>query len=173
MELHGVLYHVPHKVRGQRIEELLKLFELWERRKRPGEDLLRRHEAAARDCARLSAHAARSSFSTSRRWASIRRAATSSGRTSRRSTKPRRSPSSSPRTTWTRPTAWRTASPSSTTARSWPRELPRELKEQTEHRLAGRRIPRAHRLVDSRRERELDRPACGRFAKMWQQGGRR
>ena len=32
MELHGVLYHVPHKVRRQRTEELLKLFELWERR---------------------------------------------------------------------------------------------------------------------------------------------
>jgi ABC-2 type transport system ATP-binding protein len=33
MEIHGVLYHVPHKVRRQRAEELLKLFELWERRK--------------------------------------------------------------------------------------------------------------------------------------------
>jgi ABC-2 type transport system ATP-binding protein len=33
MEVHGVLYHVPHKVRLQRTEELLKLFELWERRK--------------------------------------------------------------------------------------------------------------------------------------------
>jgi ABC-2 type transport system ATP-binding protein len=32
MEIHGVLYHVPHKVRKQRTEELLKLFELWERR---------------------------------------------------------------------------------------------------------------------------------------------
>src|ERR1700753_3236471 len=32
MELHGVLYHVPRKVRGPRIEELLKLFELWERK---------------------------------------------------------------------------------------------------------------------------------------------
>jgi ABC-2 type transport system ATP-binding protein len=32
MELHGVLYHVPHKVRRQRSEELLKLFELWNRR---------------------------------------------------------------------------------------------------------------------------------------------
>ena len=32
MEIHGVLYHVPHKVRHQRSEELLKLFELWERR---------------------------------------------------------------------------------------------------------------------------------------------
>ena len=33
MEVHGVLYHVPHKVRRQRTEELLKLFELWDRRK--------------------------------------------------------------------------------------------------------------------------------------------
>ena len=33
MEIHGVLYHVPHKIRRQRSEELLKLFELWERRK--------------------------------------------------------------------------------------------------------------------------------------------
>ncbi len=32
MEIHGVLYHVPHKVRKQRTEELLILFELWERR---------------------------------------------------------------------------------------------------------------------------------------------
>ena len=32
MEIHGVLYHVPHKVRSQRTEDLLKLFELWERR---------------------------------------------------------------------------------------------------------------------------------------------
>jgi ABC-2 type transport system ATP-binding protein len=33
MEIHGVLYHVPHKLRRQRTEELLKQFELWERRK--------------------------------------------------------------------------------------------------------------------------------------------
>ncbi len=32
MELHGVLYHVPRKVRLERTEMLLKLFELWERR---------------------------------------------------------------------------------------------------------------------------------------------
>ncbi len=32
MELHGVLYSVPRKVRRERIEMLLKLFELWERR---------------------------------------------------------------------------------------------------------------------------------------------
>jgi ABC-2 type transport system ATP-binding protein len=32
MELHGVLYHVPRKIRSERIEYLLKLFELWERR---------------------------------------------------------------------------------------------------------------------------------------------
>lgn len=32
MELHGVLYHVPRKVRTERIESLLKLFELWDKR---------------------------------------------------------------------------------------------------------------------------------------------
>jgi ABC-2 type transport system ATP-binding protein len=32
MEIHGVLYHVAHRVRRQRTEELLKLFELWDRR---------------------------------------------------------------------------------------------------------------------------------------------
>src|SRR5262247_2262630 len=32
MELHGVLYHVPRKVRRERTETLLKLFELWDRR---------------------------------------------------------------------------------------------------------------------------------------------
>jgi ABC-2 type transport system ATP-binding protein len=32
MELHGVLYHVPRRVRAERIEQLLKLFELWDRR---------------------------------------------------------------------------------------------------------------------------------------------
>jgi ABC-2 type transport system ATP-binding protein len=32
LELHGVLYHVPRKVRLERAEMLLKLFELWEKR---------------------------------------------------------------------------------------------------------------------------------------------
>ena len=32
MELHGVLYHVPRKIRRERTETLLKLFELWDRR---------------------------------------------------------------------------------------------------------------------------------------------
>jgi len=32
MELHGVLYHVPRKVRAERIETLLKTFELWDRK---------------------------------------------------------------------------------------------------------------------------------------------
>jgi len=32
MELHGILYHVPRKVRTERIETLLKIFELWDRR---------------------------------------------------------------------------------------------------------------------------------------------
>jgi ABC-2 type transport system ATP-binding protein len=32
MQIHGVLYHVPSKIAKQRTEELLKLFELWDRR---------------------------------------------------------------------------------------------------------------------------------------------
>jgi ABC-2 type transport system ATP-binding protein len=32
MNLHGVLYHVPRRVRVERIELLMKIFELWERR---------------------------------------------------------------------------------------------------------------------------------------------
>ena len=32
MELHAVLYKVPRKVRAERMEQLLRLFELWERR---------------------------------------------------------------------------------------------------------------------------------------------
>lgn len=32
MDLHGVLYHVPRRVRAERIQSLLKLFELWDRR---------------------------------------------------------------------------------------------------------------------------------------------
>ncbi|MEO8077032.1 MAG: ATP-binding cassette domain-containing protein [Acidobacteriota bacterium] len=32
MELHGVLYHVPRRARHERIETLLTLFELWDRR---------------------------------------------------------------------------------------------------------------------------------------------
>ena len=32
MDFHGVLYHVPHKLRKHRTEELLKIFELWDRR---------------------------------------------------------------------------------------------------------------------------------------------
>jgi ABC-2 type transport system ATP-binding protein len=35
LELHGVLYHVGRRVRAERIEMLLKLFELWERRDAP------------------------------------------------------------------------------------------------------------------------------------------
>jgi ABC-2 type transport system ATP-binding protein len=33
MELHAALYHVPHAVRAKRIEEMLTLFELWDRRR--------------------------------------------------------------------------------------------------------------------------------------------
>jgi ABC-2 type transport system ATP-binding protein len=33
MEMHGVFYHVPRKIRQERTEQLLRLFELWDRRK--------------------------------------------------------------------------------------------------------------------------------------------
>jgi ABC-2 type transport system ATP-binding protein len=33
MDFHGVLYSVPRKIRQERIERLLKMFELWDRRK--------------------------------------------------------------------------------------------------------------------------------------------
>src|ERR1700750_3084878 len=33
MELHGILYRMPRKLRARRIEELLIIFELWDRRK--------------------------------------------------------------------------------------------------------------------------------------------
>ena len=32
MEMHGVFYHVPRKIRHERTEQLLRLFELWDRR---------------------------------------------------------------------------------------------------------------------------------------------
>ena len=32
MEMHGVFYHVPRKIRQERTEHLLRLFELWDRR---------------------------------------------------------------------------------------------------------------------------------------------
>jgi ABC-2 type transport system ATP-binding protein len=32
LDLHGVLYHVPRRVRAERIEMLMKLFELWDRK---------------------------------------------------------------------------------------------------------------------------------------------
>jgi len=32
MEMHGVFYHVPRKTRHERTEQLLRLFELWDRR---------------------------------------------------------------------------------------------------------------------------------------------
>jgi ABC-2 type transport system ATP-binding protein len=35
MELHGVFYHLPRRVRIERTEQLLRLFELWERRDQP------------------------------------------------------------------------------------------------------------------------------------------
>src|SRR3954464_14008081 len=35
MDIHGALYHVPRKIRHERMEMLLKLFELWDRKDSP------------------------------------------------------------------------------------------------------------------------------------------
>ncbi|HTX36334.1 MAG TPA: ATP-binding cassette domain-containing protein [Bryobacteraceae bacterium] len=32
MEMHGIFYHMPHKIRAERIEKLLRQFEIWDRR---------------------------------------------------------------------------------------------------------------------------------------------
>jgi ABC-2 type transport system ATP-binding protein len=81
-ELHGVLYHVPRKLRLERAEMLLKLFELWEERDAfvktfCGGMKRRLEKSRAGFCTRRA-----SCFSTSPRSASIRKAANSSGRTS-------------------------------------------------------------------------------------------
>jgi len=44
MDFHGVLYHVPRAVRHQRIESLLNLFELWDRR----DDLVKTYSGGMR-----------------------------------------------------------------------------------------------------------------------------
>ena len=124
MDLHGVLYHVPRKIRAQRTEELLKLFELWDRKdeyvKTFSGGMKRRLEIA-----RGFLHTPKFCFSTSLRWGSTRRAATSSGPTSSDSTRRRRLQSFSPRTTWMRRTASLIALPSWTMEVSWPRALRR------------------------------------------------
>ena len=49
MELHGVLYSVPRRVRTERIEMLMRLFELWDRRDSQVKTVLGRNEASARN----------------------------------------------------------------------------------------------------------------------------
>jgi len=44
LEFHGVLYKVPRRIRAQRIEQLLRLFQLWERRR----DLVRKFSGGMR-----------------------------------------------------------------------------------------------------------------------------
>jgi ABC-2 type transport system ATP-binding protein len=78
LELHGVLYHVPRKRRLERIEMLLRLFELWEKRaalvKTFSGGMKRRLEMRAGSCTRRAF-----SFWTSRRSGSIPKAAISCG----------------------------------------------------------------------------------------------
>ncbi len=86
MDIHGVLYKVPRRIRTERIESLLKLVELWDRRNDRAEHF---PGACVADWKSLAASCTRPrfSFSTSRRSASTRRRATICGRTSASSTR--------------------------------------------------------------------------------------
>ncbi len=57
MDLHGVLYRVPRKMRHERTEQLLEALRAVGAEGSAHEDVLRRHEAPAGDRARLPAHA--------------------------------------------------------------------------------------------------------------------
>ena len=80
MDLHGVLYHVPRRLRRERTESLLRAFELWERRDSPVKTfsggMKRRLEIA-----RGLLHTPRSCSWMNPRWVLIRKAAISCGRT--------------------------------------------------------------------------------------------
>ncbi len=57
MDIHGVLYKVPRKIRAERIEVLMKTFELWERRKGLVKTFSGGMKRRLSDRARLPAHA--------------------------------------------------------------------------------------------------------------------
>ncbi len=57
MELHAIFYHVPRKVRPERIEKLLRLFELWERRKDQVKLFSGGMKRRLEDCTRTVTHA--------------------------------------------------------------------------------------------------------------------
>ncbi len=54
MDYHGILYGISKDIRTKRIEELLKIVELWDRRKRSGKKVFRWHEKTARNRSRPS-----------------------------------------------------------------------------------------------------------------------
>ena len=56
MELHGVLYHVPRKLRAERIEMLLRAFRALGAARRLCENIFGRNEEAAGNRARTSSH---------------------------------------------------------------------------------------------------------------------
>ena len=129
MDLHGALYGVPRAGRRARNGELLEFVDLADRRDsfvREFSDGMKRRLEIARGLL----HRQRSCFSTSRRWASIRRPATTYGSIFANSRSRKEPRSSSPRITWKRRIATQTPSRSSTMV---PSSLPaREgLKRQT------------------------------------------
>ena len=158
MEIHGVLYHVPHKVRHQRIEELLKLFELWDRRK----DQVKKFSGGMKrrlEIARGFLHTPKILFldeptlgldpqSRNQLWTHVKKVneAEKSHGLSDHALHGRGRSRGAPH--------WRDR-PRQAGGR---RERPQSIKEQTGDRKPGRSISGADRLDHSRRERGLGRP---------------
>jgi ABC-2 type transport system ATP-binding protein len=119
MDFHGRLYRIPADVRNQRIGELLKLVELYDRRN----DIVKTFSGGMRrrlEIARGLLHHPAVLFLTNPRSALTPRPATTSGPISRRLQKTRGSPLSSPPITWTRRTGYVTGSPLSITEKLSP-----------------------------------------------------
>ena len=92
---HAELYGVPRAVIAEpRLQQVLEMVGLWDRREQPRADVLGRHEAPARDRARPACTRRACCSSTSRRSGSIRRRASRSGATSASCGSARRSRSS-------------------------------------------------------------------------------
>ena len=123
LRLHAELYGVPREVVAPRMQQVMEMVGLWERRDEPRRHVLRRYEAATGDRARATSLAARAVPRRADRRPRPADAQLDLGTTSPSSRSARTSRSSSPPTTWTRPStaiasrSWTRDASSSSTAR--------------------------------------------------------